>query len=124
MFSIVELKNIDHTYFNVIHTGCYCVTLQSKNTKHYWHILRQQYPTFTSCKIWHKHKQSDSFHEQGNAPTLGGAGGMSASVIASAHIGFIVRFYAVLLPVSCHQAPHGKAAVGTEEKLAEYSADE
>ena len=70
MFTIEELKNIDHTYFNVIHTGCYCVTLQSKNTKHYWHILHQQYPALTTCKIWHKHKQADSFHEQGNAPTL------------------------------------------------------
>ena len=70
MFTTEELKNIDHTYFNIIHTGCYCVTLQSKNTKHYWHILHQQYPALTTCKIWHKHKQADSFHEQGNAPTL------------------------------------------------------
>ena len=73
MFIIEELKNIDRTYFNVIHTGCFCVTLQSKNTKHCWHILHQQYPTFTSCKIWHKHKQSDPFHVQGNASTLGQA---------------------------------------------------
>lgn len=70
MFTTKELKNIDHTYFNIIHAGCYSVTLRSKNTKHFWHVLHQQYPTFTSCKIWHKHNQTDSFHEQGNAPTL------------------------------------------------------
>ncbi len=55
MFTCNELKNINHTYFNILHGGCYSVTLQSKNTKHYWHILHQQYPAFTSCKIYHKH---------------------------------------------------------------------
>lgn len=70
MFTTKELKTIDRTYFNIIHTGCYCVTIQSKNTKHYWHILHQQYPAFASCKIHHKHNQADAFHEQGNAPTL------------------------------------------------------
>ena len=44
--------------------------LQSRNTKHYWHIIHQQYPSFVSCKIQHKHRQDVPFHEQGNAPTL------------------------------------------------------
>lgn len=70
MFITKELKNIDRTYFHIIHAGCYSITLQSKNTKHYWHILQQEYPLFTSCKIWHKHKQTAPFHEQGNVPTL------------------------------------------------------
>ena len=70
MFTMKELMQIDRTYFNIINAGCYSVTLQSKNTKHYWHILHQQYRTFATCKIQHKHKQSDAFHEQCSAPTL------------------------------------------------------
>ena len=58
MFTTDELKNIDRTYFHIISAGCYCVTLQSKNTDHYWHII---------------HQQSIPFHEQGSAPTLGQA---------------------------------------------------
>ncbi len=73
MFTTEELKNIDCTYFHIISAGCYCVTLQSRNTNHYWHIIHQQYPSFTTCKIQHKHKQSSPFHEQGTAPTLGQA---------------------------------------------------
>lgn len=73
MFTTEELKNIDCTYFHIISAGCYCVTLQSKNTNHYWHIIHQQYPSFATCKIQHKHRQSIPFHEQGTAPTLGQA---------------------------------------------------
>ena len=36
MFTAEELKNIDRAYFHIIDAGCYCVTLQSKNTDHYW----------------------------------------------------------------------------------------
>ena len=73
MFTIKELKDIDCTYFNIIHAGCYSVTLQSKDTEHYWHIIHLQYPTFASCKIQHRHRQSVPFHDQGSAPNLGQA---------------------------------------------------
>lgn len=73
MFTTKELKNIDRTYFHIINAGCYSVTLQSKNTSHYWHIIHQQYPSFASCKIQHKHRHPLPFHEQGSAPTLGQA---------------------------------------------------
>lgn len=67
MFTTKELKSIDRTYFHIISASGYCVTLQSKNTDHYWHIIHQQYPSFVSCKIQHKHRQDVPFHEQGNA---------------------------------------------------------
>ena len=70
MFTTTELKSIDQTYFHIINAGCHSVTLQSKNTKHYWHILHQQYPKFLSCKIQHKHHAANQFHDQGNAPSL------------------------------------------------------
>ena len=70
MFTMKELRQIDRTYFNIINAGCYSVTLQSKNTRHYWHILHQQYKTFTSCSIQHKHHQPSAFHEQCSATNL------------------------------------------------------
>ena len=70
MFTTAELKSIDQTYFHIINAGCHSVTLQSKNTKHYWHILHLQYPKFSSCKIQHKHHLANQFHDQGNAPSL------------------------------------------------------
>lgn len=70
MFTAKELEYIDCTYFNISNAGCFSVTLQSKNTKHYWHIIHLQYPTFASCKIQHRHGQSAPFHDQGSAPTL------------------------------------------------------
>lgn len=73
MFTATELKNIDRAYFNIINAGCYSVTLQSKNTGHYWHIIHLQYPAFASCRIQHRHRQSMPFHDQGSAPTLGQA---------------------------------------------------
>ena len=73
MFTTKELTAIDSTYFNIINAGGYSVTLQSKDTGHYWHIIHQQYPTFTSCNIQHKHRQSYPFHNQGSAPTPGQA---------------------------------------------------
>ena len=70
MFTTKELESIDRNYFHVIGTSCYAVTLQSKNTKHYWHILHQQYRTFTSCAIQHKHNAEDPFHDYKSAPNL------------------------------------------------------
>jgi hypothetical protein len=70
MFTAKELNKIDRHYFNVIQAGCYCVTLQSKNTQHYWHITHLEYPAFTSCQIEHKHNYSDSYHQHGHSKTL------------------------------------------------------
>ena len=70
MFQSKEINDIDLTYFNVIQATCYCITLQSKNTKHYWHILHQEYWDFKSCKIYHNHHANSCYHEHGHAPTL------------------------------------------------------
>ena len=70
MFQSKELNAIDQTYFNVIRATCHCVTLQSKNTKHYWHILHQDYSNFKSCEIYHNHHANSCYHEHGHASTL------------------------------------------------------
>ena len=70
MFRPKEINAIDQTYFNVIRATCHCVTLQSKNTKHYWHILHQDYSNFKSCKIYHNHHANSCYHEHGHTSTL------------------------------------------------------
>ena len=70
MFTPKELHDIDRNYFNVIQANAICVTLQSKNTKHFWHILHEEYPTHKSCQISHKHNFSDSYHSHRNQPSL------------------------------------------------------
>lgn len=70
MFTNKDLSYIDKNYFNIIMAGCFCVTLQSKNTKHYWHIIHYSYPSFQTCTIEHKHNYGDAFHAHGNRPTL------------------------------------------------------
>ena len=70
MFTQKELNMIDRSYFNVLQASSYAVTLQSKNTKHYWHILHEEYPNFSSCSISHKHNYSDEYHPHKHQPTL------------------------------------------------------
>lgn len=70
LFTTKELQSIDRSYFNVIQATCICVTLQSKNTKHFWHILHEEYPHFKTCQVSHKHNYSDAYHQHRNQPTL------------------------------------------------------
>ena len=51
MFTTDELKSIDRTYFHIINAACYCVTLQSKNTNHYWHIIHHS--TVSPLALWY-----------------------------------------------------------------------
>lgn len=70
MFQTKELERIDSDYFVIFQKSAYCVTLQSKNTGHCWHILHLEYPTFKSCTIYHNHKMGADYHLHGHAPTL------------------------------------------------------
>lgn len=70
LFTIKDIQSIDRNYFNVLQESCYAVTLQSKNTKHYWHITHQAYSHFSSCIIEHKHHYSDSYHPHRNQKNL------------------------------------------------------
>lgn len=62
MISQEELQMIDNQYFNVIQKSCFIISLQSKNTKHYWNIVEEEFPHFRHFKVYHKHNQSDEFH--------------------------------------------------------------
>lgn len=70
MFTTNELLAIDSSYFKIFQAGAYCVTLQSKNTKHYWHLIAEDGLNYTSCQINHKHHYENPYHRHRNKPNL------------------------------------------------------
>lgn len=70
MITPKQLKAIDITYFTILASGSFTVTLQSRNTGHCWHILFQEYPHFKSCLIYHTHHKGSPYHRHGHSPSL------------------------------------------------------
>ena len=62
MITKEELKKVEGNYFEVLQAGVFVITLKSKNTGHYWHLLEREYPTFRHFVIYHKHNVSDEYH--------------------------------------------------------------
>ena len=69
MFTRKEL-NIDSHYFEIIGCTGFCVTIRSRNTGHYWHIVNADGRNYRSCKIYHRHKSQGEYHLHGHAGTL------------------------------------------------------
>lgn len=65
-----ELKKVEGNYFEVLQAGAFAVTLRSKNTGYYWHLIERKYPTFRHFVIYHKRSASDAYHAQGTASDL------------------------------------------------------
>lgn len=70
MISKTEFKSVDTQYFNVLQMGCFGIYVQSKNTKHFWAIQVEEYPTFRHFKIYNKHNSSDKYHRHRDARNL------------------------------------------------------
>ncbi len=70
MITKKELKELKGNYFDVLQAGAFAITLKSKNTGHYWHLLEREYPTFRHFAIYHKHNAVDAYHAQGTARDL------------------------------------------------------
>ena len=70
MFDAESLAKLDADYFNVIVADGRDVTIQSKNTGHYWYLHNTEYPAEGNCVIFHKHKASHPYHLHGRAGTL------------------------------------------------------
>ena len=71
MYTTQEInKNVDPKYFNILGKSAFTVTLQSKNTKHCWHILDREYSRQSSVAILHTHTYGTEYHMQGQAPNL------------------------------------------------------
>lgn len=73
MITKEELKKVESNYFEVLQAGAFAITLKSKNTNHYWHLIEREYPTFRHFIIYHKHNVSDAYHAQGTACDLAAA---------------------------------------------------
>lgn len=70
MFDEDILKKIDSQYFNIIMADDRDVTLQSRNTCHYWYLHCAGYPTEQALVIFHKHRFQHPYHQHGRANTL------------------------------------------------------
>ena len=74
MFSSKEINNfIDQDYFAVIQATSFAITLQSRNTNHYWHIVHEVGNGYSTCQIYHKHHLHNSWHRHHNKPNLSAA---------------------------------------------------
>ncbi len=70
MFDTEQLKTIDSRYFNIIMVDEYDVTIQSRNTGHYWYLHCTGFPGDAACIIFHKHKYSHPYHQHGRGNSL------------------------------------------------------
>ena len=70
MFKAENLAKLDANYFKVIVADDRDVTIQSKNTGHYWYLHCTEYPTESACVIFHKHRYSHPYHQHGRSRTL------------------------------------------------------
>lgn len=70
MITKKDILSIDRGYFNVLDHSGFFLTLQSKNTKHYWHLVPQGYPGGEHFVIYHRHGDSGPYHEHGHAGNL------------------------------------------------------
>ena len=83
MFDGESLKKIDPQYFNIIMADDRDVTLQSRNTGHYWYLHCTDYPSGSNCIIFHKHRYSHPYHQHGRGNTF-----MQAVRSIKSHDGF------------------------------------
>lgn len=56
MFQAESIQKIDPVYFNIIMADDCDVTIQSRNTGHYWYLHCAGYPREESLVIFHKHR--------------------------------------------------------------------
>lgn len=70
MFEQKSLNKIDGDYFNIIIADSQDVTIQSRNTGHYWYLHCAGYPTEEALVIFHKHRFKDGYHQHGHARNL------------------------------------------------------
>lgn len=70
MFEQKSLNKIDGDYFNIIIADSQDVTIQSRNTGHYWYLHCAGYPTEEALVIFHKHRFKDGYHQHRHARSL------------------------------------------------------
>lgn len=64
MFTNNDIAGIDRSYFEVLSSSPFALTLRSKPTSHEWHLVMKSVNDGRSCEVYHRHKQSHSWHPQ------------------------------------------------------------
>lgn len=54
LFSQEELNSVASRYFNIVTVNDYDVTIQNRNTGHYWYLYSTDVPGDTASIIFHK----------------------------------------------------------------------
>jgi len=70
MFSKESLAKLDTVYFNIIVADEMDVTIQSRNTGHFWYLHNIPHTEGDACIIFHKHKGSHPYHLHGRAGSV------------------------------------------------------
>ena len=70
MFTQKDLNRIGRRYSIVKGAGCCGVTLQSKNTRHCWHITSEEYGSTSTCTIYHTHHEGTPMHRHGHGRNI------------------------------------------------------
>lgn len=70
MFTEEELRKIDPKYFNIILRDGLDVTIQSRNTGHWWYLHCTGVEGENALIIFHRHRGSHPYHQHGKAGSL------------------------------------------------------
>lgn len=70
MFQKRDYTCLDPKYFHMIVKGKREITIQSKNTGHYWYLQSTGRPGKLAVLIYHKHRYSYPYHRHGQSGTL------------------------------------------------------
>lgn len=65
MFTQADINKIDSSYFKVITTSPFAITLESAaTTGHQWHLILKSEDRCKPCEVYHRHKATDPWHRQ------------------------------------------------------------
>ena len=70
MFQKQEYACLDPKYFHIIVKGKRDITIQSKNTGHYWYLRSTGATGNLAVLIYHKHRCSHPYHRHGQSSSL------------------------------------------------------
>lgn len=70
MFSSEQLEKLDSKYFNVILVSDYDITIQSRNTGHWWYLHCTDYPNEGNLLLYHKHEYRHPYHQHSRERSL------------------------------------------------------
>lgn len=70
MFTDEELQNLDPKYSNIILCDGLDVTIQSRNTGHWWYLHCTGATGENALIVFHRHKGTHPYHQHGRAQSL------------------------------------------------------